>query len=81
MLAAPGTPTLEALAELVWGLNNTVFAVAAGVLIAVFEKTHFATAAFLLIGCVLFLLNGIIDLYNASEDYVVFPREPSAHHP
>lgn len=74
--AGPGTTTLEALAELIWGFNNAVFAALAGVLIGLFEIIHISTALFLLIACVLFLLNGILDLYNASEDYVVFPRAP-----
>lgn len=70
-----GAPEAEAAAEWIWGVNNALFAVLALLLLILFRIWKFSSVVFLLAACTLFLLNGILDLVYASEDYVVFPTD------
>lgn len=58
----------------VWAKNNCIFSIGAGLALVAFFALNLSVTALLVIGCVLFLANSVIDLREAAEGYILFGR-------
>lgn len=72
-------PSGKSQAESIWGRNNLVAAGLIAVIFAAFKLFAIPTVAFIALAGAVFVLNSAIDLWKASEYYVLFPdAEPEA---
>ena len=64
-------------AEGIWGWNNLVCGSAVVIILLLFKASALPTITFTLLAVAVFVINGVLDLWLASEYYILFPESDS----